>query len=62
LEGGDFFATTYPSGLSAVAAIIQHVKPNKIWIAKREGYFGSHDVINIHKHYIGMLIEIYILE
>ncbi|KAL9657150.1 hypothetical protein ABK040_015856 [Willaertia magna] len=43
LEGG--YCLTYSSGLSSVNAIIQHIKPTKIYIKLKEGYFGCHDVI-----------------
>ena len=55
LEGGDFFATTYSSGLASVSAAVIHIKPKKIFIAKREGYFGSQDVMNLHKHFLGKI-------
>ncbi|KAL9650228.1 hypothetical protein ABK040_014884 [Willaertia magna] len=43
LEGG--YCMTYSSGLSAVNAVLHHIKPTKIYIKLKEGYFGCHDVI-----------------
>jgi cystathionine gamma-synthase len=50
IEGG--YATVYSSGLACVAALIQHIKPCKIFIAKKEGYFGCQDVMNFFVHII----------
>ncbi|TPX66130.1 hypothetical protein SpCBS45565_g04623 [Spizellomyces sp. 'palustris'] len=46
LEGG--YAVTYTSGLAAITAAINHVQPLRI-VTSREGYHGTHGVINVYR-------------
>lgn len=50
MEGGH--AITYSSGLACVSALMQHIKPRKVFIAAKEGYFGCQDVMNFFKHIV----------
>jgi cystathionine gamma-synthase len=46
LEGNtNFNAVTYSSGLSAVTALMFHLKPRRIFITLKEGYWGTHEVM-----------------
>lgn len=53
MEGGH--ATVYSSGLACVTALMQHIKPRKVFIAAREGYFGCQDVMN----FFGHILDVY---
>ncbi len=51
------YALTYSSGLASVSSLLQHLKPKKVYMNFREGYFGSYDVLCKFKrtveHYSG---------